>query len=144
MSLCCFSLATFAQTNFLPGYYVDDLGDTTHGFVEYRSREGMSHFIRFKRRENSIPRKLNPENIVVVWVNNQNEYRSFTYTPFGGEPFAGFFKKVISGRITLYRYRERYFVVKVGDEIREITKTTKRVDTDWIGDDYSGSECYGR
>jgi hypothetical protein len=138
MALCCVPITTFAQTNFLPGYYVDDLGDTTRGFIEYRSREGMSHFIRFKRTENSIPRKLNPENVVLVSINDQNEYVSFTYTPYGGEPFAGFFKKLISGRITLYRYRERYFVVKVGDDLREVTKTVKRVGTDLIGDDYSG------
>jgi hypothetical protein len=137
MSLCCFS-ATFAQTNFLPGYYVDDLGDTTRGFVQYRSREGMSHFIRFKRTGKSIPRRLNPENIVVVSISNRNEYVSFTYTPPGGEPFSGFFKKVITGRITLYRYRERFFVVKVGDDLREITKTVKRVGTELIGDNYSG------
>ena len=136
--LCCFSISTLAQTNFLPGYYVDDLGDTTRGFIEYRSREMMSHFIRYKKRENSMPRRLNPENITMVSINDQNVYRSFTYTPHNGEPFAGFFKEIITGRITLYRYRNRYFVFKTGDKLREITKATKRVTVELIGDDYSG------
>lgn len=138
---CCFATAASAQTNFLPGYYVNDLGDTTRGFIEYRSRERMGDFIFFKKRETSFPRKLNPENIKLVSINEQNVYESFTYTPPNGEPFAGFFKRVVTGRITLYRYKNnRYFIFKASDsdKLREITKRTKRVGTELIGDDYSG------
>lgn len=76
--------------------------------------------------------------MVSVVINNENYYQAFTYTEPNGEPFAGFFKKIITGRITLYRYNDRYFVVKIGDKLREITKARKMVTSALIGDDYSG------
>jgi hypothetical protein len=134
----CLPLTAPGQTNFLPGYYVRHRSDTVRGLVEYRPGDKMSEVIRFKTAKDSRSVELLPDDVMLVVVQDKNFFEPFSYTPFNEEPFSGFFKKIITGRLFLYRYKDRLFVKKGNDDLREVTKRRKQVDVSLIANDYSG------
>lgn len=131
-------LTMLGQTNFLPGYYVTHKSDTVHCLIEYRSPEKMRNVIRFKHTSGDRAIELKPEDVRSIVIEDRNFFEPFSYVPPIGDPISGFFKKIIKGQITLYRYGDRLFAKKAGDDLREITKKQKKVNAATIAGDYSG------
>src|ERR1044071_8037031 len=105
----CVPLAVVGQTNFLPGYYINNKSsDTIRCLIEYRSADRMAKYIRVKRTTNSKLTELHPADVKLIAVGGNNFYEPLSYAPPEGEPVTGFFKKIVTGRMTLYRYNDRY------------------------------------
>ncbi|MEI9917594.1 MAG: outer membrane beta-barrel protein [Bacteroidota bacterium] len=134
----CVPLTVYGQTNFLPGYYITRQSDTIRCLIEYRSPERMAEGIRFKKTLNSRVLELEPGSVRSVVIQDQNFFESLVYRAKPEEALIGFFKMIVKGRLTLYRYGNRYFVSKTGDDLREVTKTKRKLETYLIANNYSG------
>lgn len=98
----------------------------------------MAEIIHVKNTGDPGMVELLPDDVSAVVIQDRNFFEAFSYTPYNGDQFFGFFKKIISGRMSLYRYNERLFVKKENDKIREVTRKTKHIEATVVADDYSG------
>lgn len=134
--LLCASAA--AQTNFLPGYYINTNSDTVRGVVELRAESKMVRSIRFKRSLTSKVLVLQPTMATLVVIDGKNFYESHKVEGRAGEDeIVGFFKVRITGKITLYALDGQYFAKKGNDALFNITKRKRRIENK-IQTDFSG------
>lgn len=118
-----------AQTNYRPGYYVTGKKDTVTGLIEYRSNSKMKDLIRYKKDAGSQPETLLPINTPAVVVDGTvfMEGREFDDNITGVHSFV-FVQRMITGRLSLYKYGSDRFFVSKGDDMRlyEVTKNRKK------------------
>ena len=85
-----------AQVTFSPGYIVNAKGDTLRGEVRAPKNELEPFSKVFFKDRSGLQKNYKPEKIKAYGVNNDH----FVSMPSDGEP--AFYKKVVSGHITLY------------------------------------------
>ncbi len=136
--LCAGLCTGIAQSNYLPGYYVNINSDTVQGYVEVRSIARMYRTMRFKQLITSRPIQLRPDNAKGVAIANRNFYETHSSTGTKGKVYRGFFKLLVFGRMKLFLFEGKYFVQKAGGELFEITKkdnvrSDNKIETDYRG-----------
>jgi hypothetical protein len=70
-SLFIILLPLFSQENFLPGYAINNNGDTLKGYIDYRKWEINPQFIYYKSNLENLGDKFSPNQIRKFSVNNE-------------------------------------------------------------------------
>lgn len=125
-----------AQTNFLRGYYITLEQDTIHGYIGYGAEIKLYKGCMFKTDLESPSRRISPENALGFVVGNQDFYeRHIVDNEEEARPF--FFRVLIRGKLSLLRYRSRYFAKDLTGTVFEVTRKSEVVGGQ-VRNDYSG------
>jgi hypothetical protein len=114
--------SVMGQTNLLNGYYITESNDTVRGLITYKSDGGWFKKIPFRANEMSPKQKLKPDDVIGFVVDEREYYKRYNFQTPSGEKLYGFFKVVVSGRLTLLKKGSRYFVLTEDSQFIEITK----------------------
>ncbi len=158
--LFCTSFA-YAQKDFRKGYVVQNT-DTLRGYVDYRGDNRSALMTTFKAALDGEERKLTPENIHGYGFENENKVFESklvsVVTPDGKAKTKLFLNKIVSGKASIYYYRDSYLnayfylqkdtaFVELQNNKSELVdaatkKTYERYDKKYIGVlTYSFSDC---
>ncbi|MEE4260294.1 MAG: porin family protein [Bacteroidales bacterium] len=134
-----FSTLSTAQNNYVPGYIVDNSGDTTHGYIEYYEWAITPSKISFKKETNTDPVVYHADDLLAFQLNNyiyQSRFVTLTYSPRSpdnalesatpkSESSKLFLFLLIDGNITFYKYfdqfgNDHYYIETPTDSIDEL------------------------
>lgn len=118
---CCLLFSTdilYAQTDFRPGYVIENSGDTLHGKIDYRSDFLMSSICKFKTNENTII-KFSPKDIIAYRF---IEGKYFVSREINSKRV--FLEYLIKGKVNIYNMRDEtgdhYFLDKEEVKLTEL------------------------
>lgn len=126
-----------AQTNFVKGYYITTAQDTVRGYVEYRSDERNFKHCVFKDDLTSKSQEFGPGDIKGFVFEDKDFYERHAFKNKKGEELYGFFKVILRSKLSLLRFKSRFFVEDQTLAIHEISKREEVVDGN-IRKDYTG------
>lgn len=139
--LIIFTLANnwcVAQTNFLKGYYVTNADDTVRGYIEYTFEDRNFKFFVFRSDLKARSVRLYPGDAKAFALDDKLFYESQSYTTSSGEVLSGFYKVAFKGRLSLYKYKSRYFAQEKGEQLVEISKQQEIVEGNKLRSNYTG------
>ena len=135
--LCCFYNLQ-GQTNFLPGYVINNDNDTLQGLIDYRGDARNSKRCEFKENENAPAREFFPFSIKGYRFTGSKFYVSKNVT-IDGKEVSLFLEFLVNGISDLYYYSEgensHYFIEKADGQIYELTNEARQFYRD--GNDFS-------
>jgi len=107
-----------AQSDFRPGYVVQNSGDTLYGKIDYRGDLLMSSFCKFKNPDNTI-QEFSPNDIIAFRFIDDKCYVS---KAIDNENY--FLEYLIKGKVNIYYMRdhngEHYYLDKENERLSEI------------------------
>ena len=135
--LCCFYNSQ-GQTNFLPGYVINNDNDTLQGLIDYRGEARNSKRCDFKENENAPAREFLPFSIKGYRFTGGKFYVSKNMLTDGKEvPI--FLEFLVNGISDLYYYSDgknsHYFIEKADKQMFELTDEQQLIYRD--GNDFS-------
>jgi hypothetical protein len=108
-----------AQTDFRKGFMITHERDTVFGLANFYDGIKAYDVCQFKRTDNEESKTYSPSDIVGYGFVGDRKYASKKIVQ--KEDSATFFLQVLAyGRITLYRYRETFWVEKEGSKLTEL------------------------
>lgn len=121
LSLLFFYLSAHAQSDFREGYVITNEGDTLLGYVNYR--EGLKIFLvcEFRKTPSSESIEYHPEQIRAYRFKDDKLIVSRKLVLDENPPKHYFMEVLVDGSLTLYQYRDRYFVGKADSIEHELT-----------------------
>ena len=136
--ICFFVLAVqpaaFAQGDrFEAGYIITLTGDSLNGFILIQGKAGNSSSCGFKQSINSEVKTYSPYDLKAYGFGTERRYDSYGLS-FDETTQNFFIKCLIKGKVSLYYFRERYFI-DFGGGIKELVSTTTNTTRD--GKSYS-------
>ncbi len=117
------SCIAFSQSNFVPGYIVSHQGDTTRGFVDYRTST-MSSF-EFRTSSDAETRTYRTSDITALGIVKGKSFEVKTL-PLNSGKSEVFAEILARGRASLYRYENTFFIEK-DTILRALTQSTRDV-----------------
>jgi hypothetical protein len=112
------------QTNFVPGYYVENGGDTVRGFVAFRSERSNTDRCVFKADRAANEQAFLPTAIAGYALEDKVIYRSYKLKDEDGTKTT-FMKVVIGGKVSLLQYRGELFAAGVDGDAFDLRKDKK-------------------
>jgi hypothetical protein len=121
IALLLFSLPSFAQTKFTPGYIVKTNGDTVRGYLQEEIRKDLLYGVKFDRdNNNSSAETFTPANLKAFGYSSGDIFRSVIFTNTLGDSSVSqncFALLLVEGENNLYSYvngEKTYFIVSTG------------------------------
>lgn len=103
---------SFSQSSFRPAYVVTTNGDTLTGAVKYEEEGKIFKVCYFKESSDSKVTTYHPNQVKVFRFLDDKLYASKEIMVKNDVPIEVFLEALVMGKVTLYKYRNRYFVEK--------------------------------
>jgi hypothetical protein len=104
------SFDSFAQTNFVKGYYVTFSLDTVHGLLEYRTEERNTKYCAYKVSPNSPAIKYSPDEVFSYVLEDKVIYRGYSVQKIEGAENV-FLEVLVKGSLSFLKsYGSTYFL----------------------------------
>lgn len=114
-----------ASNSFKEGYYISQEGDTINGLVKVQPREQLGIKCLFKSDHAGTLQELEPNGILGYGFVGGKVFRSKTLKYTSEVEKLVFFELLLSGRLNLYRYRDRFFLEYGADNtFKELISST--------------------
>jgi hypothetical protein len=108
-----FQITTLAQSDFRPGYVLQNNGDSLRGFVSYKSGGSSAKQCFFRETEKSKSTAYSADEVRGYGFLNDRSYTSSKLPASPDLPTHKVFLKVlVSGPISLYRYKKFFLIAK--------------------------------
>jgi hypothetical protein len=120
-----------AQSDYKPGFIINNNNDTVHGFIFYRA-ENLHEKCTFKKTKDAKSVDYKPFDIVAFGFAEGTFYISKNFT-IENETSAAFLEYLIRGKASIYYLRrntDHYFIEKENTRIIELTEPDKYVKKD--------------
>jgi len=116
--LLCYTGISIAQTDFRPGYIIENSGDTIYGQIDYRGDQLMSRICKFKSENKKVVEYL-PEDLKAFRFIDSKYYVSKDI-----ESGRCFFEYLIQGKVNIYYLRnkdvEGYYLEKEASRLIQL------------------------
>jgi hypothetical protein len=130
--LLMLSISTFAQDgiswDWKPGLYIQNNGDTVHGFIDNRPSSSNQRLCYFKSNEQAEIQRFNPGQILGYQISGGRFYKS-RIIKFPGKEIPMFLEVLFQGECSIYYYlgeENRYFAEK-DSQFVELHNTKKEL-----------------
>jgi hypothetical protein len=130
--LSLFTDNLFSQPGYREGFIVLNHGDTIHGKIGHKKISDVYRYCIF--REGNKSKQYFPEEIAGYGFSDNNSFFSSQVKP------GSFVEVLITGSLSLYKYKQHYYVQKEGDSllILEHKKVKSRIDgKSYLKEDYT-------
>lgn len=114
----------FGQSDFRPGYLINHQHDTISGFINYKERN--FEVCIFKLGQVNASTTYLPESIQAYWFENDKYFESRIINVEDSVRRV-FLEVLVRGKVSLYYYKNRFFVEKDGVEFHELESEKKEV-----------------
>ncbi len=101
-----------AQNNFRKGYIVNFEHDTITGYVNYNTSLVNQRKCIFKKSLDDEPVEYTPPQLIAYGISNFRHYESKVLTLENSTEKRVFIEKIVSGKISLFKYNKIFYVQK--------------------------------
>lgn len=115
---CSIPFICAAQGSFRDGFITTNEGDTLRGLVKYRDGAQVYKTCVFKESKNQKTKTYSPDDIAGYGFINDTHFESHEIDTGGSYPQRHFIELVVRGNMNLYRFKDRFFVRKDGQDLR--------------------------
>lgn len=113
--------ASFAQRDFRPGYVIMQSQDTVHGLVDYREGLRKYHTCDFKTSNTAAVRSYTAADVKGYHFINDKFFVSKSVKSHADTVTTVFVEVIVSGKISLYRYDNDFFIAKDTSPLHRLT-----------------------
>jgi len=112
-----------AESNFRPGYIINNADDVIHGLIDYQETKANARLCLFKKNERSAVQPFSPTEIKAYRINDSKYYISQVLN-MGSTTDTLFLEYLIQGKVNIYYYfdgqKPHYLVNKDYNELEEL------------------------
>lgn len=119
--------ATSAQSDFRDGFVITQGGDSISGQVNFRDGVKAYEICDFREIKGATTVQYTSEDIAAYGFVGDKRFESKKYNVAGAGEAVGFFEVILDGAVTLYQFRESYWVQKGDGDILQLMNTEKEV-----------------
>jgi hypothetical protein len=126
---CLFTINIYAQSEFLPGYIIENSGTKVNGWIKIGSAKDNSKKCIFKPALSTKITEYSPYDILCYKVDTLSMFKSFDITDNGSKKRV-FLEYLLKGRLNLLIYSKRaasnprFFIEKADSNFIELENTT--------------------
>ncbi len=115
----------YSQTDFRKGFIVKHDSDTTYGLINIREGENSYSNCQFKESENTNSINYSPEDILGYGFSDYKYYKSMNIEMVDSSFKKVFIEMLVKGRVSLYKYRDTFYVQKMDSSLFKLTNEEK-------------------
>ncbi|MDJ0645549.1 MAG: hypothetical protein QNJ57_06135 [Flavobacteriaceae bacterium] len=117
----------YSQSDFRKGFIVTKTGDTIMGYVDFKESVQRFSVCHFKTNENGEAKVYKPPTINAYGFLNDRQYISREIKDESTDLELVFLEVLVRGKVTLYKYRNRYYVDKDNSQFIGLTYPERNV-----------------
>ncbi len=127
IAIICITKFSFSQTDYRKGYVITNAGDTLLGLVDYREKAKAYKSCDFKvsKAQNTIT--YQPGSIIGYGFENDKFFQSREISIKNQLSQVVFLEVIVKGHMSLFKFKDSYFIEKDNDGLQQLVNETKEV-----------------
>lgn len=126
-TLLCLAEFSFSQTDFRKGYVITNARDTLFGLVDYREKAIAYESCDFKASKGQNTITYEPSSIIGYGFENDKSFQSREISIKNQPSQVAFLEVIVSGPVSLFKFKDTYFIEKGNDGLQQLINETKEV-----------------
>lgn len=118
---------SFSQTDYRKGFVITNAGDTLSGLVDYREKAKAYKSCDFKASKVQNAITYEPGSIIGYGFENDKFFQSREISIKNQPSQVVFVEVIVSGLVSLYKFKDTYFIEKDNKGLQQLLNETKEV-----------------
>lgn len=127
IAIICITKFSFSQTDYRKGYVITNAGDTLLGLVDYREKAKAYKSCDFKISKGQNTITYEPGSIIGYGFENDKFFQSREISIKNQPSQVVFIEVIVRGLVSLYKFRDTYFVEKDNNGLQQLVNETEEV-----------------